>query len=130
MTNVSFKRQQIFRELPGLDIQSHSEVVVHAAGPDIGLFIELRVIGTRPWRRHLPLRDLFRHRVEHPDTIAPILSPPQAIYGVDVAASSTRSGRRYLVESVVTKVLASVFQTCSLSILMPYMLFCESAITS
>ena len=99
MTNVSFKREQILRELPGLDIQPHNEVVVHAAGPDIGLVIELRVIGTGPWRGHLPLRDRFRHRVEHADTVAPKLTPPQAVVGVGMASPSARTGRRYFVES-------------------------------
>src|SRR2546427_1286239 len=86
-------RKQVFREFSGLEIQPHSEIIVHAGAPEIRLVIELRVVGTGPRRRSVPFGNLLRLRIEHSHSVAVKFAAPHAVLRIDVTSPASTAFR-------------------------------------
>src|SRR5213593_1091674 len=117
-------RQEVLGEFSSLEIHSDGEIVVHAGTPEIRLVIELRVVGTRPWRGSIPLGNLLRLRIEHGHRVAVEFAAPHAVLRVNVTAAAAAVFGGEVIPNGFQR-LAVENQSLSLFICMPYMLFCE-----
>src|SRR6185503_10530553 len=94
--DVGRARQHVFGVLAALDVEARHAVGQHRAGPRLAVAAGHGVVRRAPRRRHLPLRDALRLRIEHADGIALILGEPQPSLVIDASAPRSRVRRRRL----------------------------------
>src|SRR6202035_3983211 len=96
--DIGTARQEIVDRRAGGRIEPGDLIAQHRAGPGFAVLVGDDVIGRRPFRRDLPLPELFGLGVEHADAIGAIFAEPQPVLGIHAATARRGIRRRDFVQ--------------------------------